>query len=136
MIHEEDDKIYWKDREPNGRQFSLYFSIFLHCLSLLSKGNRQTIINIENIYIFTLLSTFAPGAMLIVQNNKSPDAIFFPLLEIFCLLSRRKDMVSISRKEVGSCATSSRKILSCSALPLWLSWQRIHLQFRRPMFDP
>ena len=77
MIREEDDKIYWKDREPNGRQFSLYFSIFLHCLSLLSKGNRQTIINTENIYIFTLLSTFAPGAMLIVQNNKSPDAIFF-----------------------------------------------------------
>lgn len=91
MISEEDDKIYWKDREPNRMQFSLYFSIFLHFLSLLSKGNRQTIINIKNIYIFsTLLSTFAPGTMLIVQNNKSHDAIFFLPPRDILLTSQRK----------------------------------------------
>ena len=92
MISEEDDKIYWKDREPKGRQFSLYFSIFLHCLSLLSKGNRQTIINIENNYNFsTLLSIFTPGGMIIVQNNKSHDAIFFlPPRDILLTFQRKR----------------------------------------------
>lgn len=92
-VSEENNSSYWKDGEPNGRKFSLYFSMFLHCLSLARKGNEQAVIERLSLACPTLLLSSRPGDICSHFRVINLNMLFF-----LFFLSPRKFAYSLEQK--------------------------------------